>query len=51
MHSVTVIDSKIGAGAMVSAKGAGEYLEHSSNMYDSVFYGSSDSPDCPDKDK
>jgi hypothetical protein len=48
MHSVTVLDSKIGAGAMAAVDGAAEYLEHSSHIYDSVFYGTSDSPDCPD---
>lgn len=51
MHSVTVIDSRIGAGAMAAVDGAAEYKEHTSHLYDSVFYGSSDNPDCPDKEK
>jgi len=51
MHSVTVLDSNIGAGAMVSVDGVGDYKEHSSHLYDSVFYGATDSPDCPDKEK
>ena len=51
MHSVTVLDSRIGAGAMSSVDGNAEYKEHSSHLYDSVFYGSSDNPDCPDKEK
>jgi hypothetical protein len=51
MHSVTVIDAKIGAGAMAAVDGAAEYKEHSSHLYDSVFYGSSDNPDCPDREK
>jgi len=51
MHSVTVIDSAIGAGAMCAVAGANEYKHHSSHLYDSTFYGSSVSPDCPDKDK
>jgi hypothetical protein len=32
---------------MAAVDGAGEYKEHSSHLYDSVFYGSTDSPDCP----
>jgi len=51
MHSVTVLDSRIGAGAMAAVSGAAEYKLHTSHLHDSVFYGSSDSPDCPDKDK
>jgi hypothetical protein len=51
MHSVTVLDSRIGAGVMAAVSGPAEYKEHSSHMYDSVFYGASDSPDCPDADK
>lgn len=47
MHSVTVMDSRIGAGAMAAT--SSEYIEHSSHLYDSVFYGRTDSPDCPDK--
>jgi hypothetical protein len=47
MHSITVIDAVIGAGAMAAVDGAAEYLEHSSHLYDSVFYGASVSPDCP----
>jgi hypothetical protein len=48
MHSVTVLDSNIGAGAMAAVDGAAEYKNHESHLYDSVFYGYSDSPDCPD---
>jgi hypothetical protein len=48
MHSVTVIDANIGAGAMASVDGASEYNEHTSHLYDSVFYGRSVNPDCPD---
>jgi hypothetical protein len=51
MHDVVVIDSVIGAAAMAAVDGALEYKEHSSHMYDSTFYGRSDSSDCPDKDK
>jgi hypothetical protein len=51
MHSITVIDSKIGAGAMVAVDSATEYVEHESHVYDSTFYGYSDSPDCPDEGK
>jgi len=51
MHSVTALDSNIGAGAMAATDGASEYREHSSHLYDSVFYGTTDSPDCPDEDK
>jgi len=51
MHSVTAIDCNIGAGAMAAVDGAAEYKEHSSHLYDSIFYGSSVSPDCPDKEK
>jgi hypothetical protein len=51
MHSVTAIDCNIGAGAMASVDGAAEYKPHESHLYDSVFYGASDSPDCPDKTK
>jgi hypothetical protein len=48
MNSVTVLDSRLGAGAMAAAFGREEYNFHSSLISDSVFYGSSDSPDCPD---
>jgi hypothetical protein len=51
MHSVVVLDSKIGAGAMAAVDGAAEYVEHSSLLFDSTFYGYTDSPDCPDKEK
>lgn len=51
MHSVTVISSVIGAGAMCAVDGKAEYLDHSSHVYDSVFYGSSVNPDCPDENK
>jgi hypothetical protein len=47
MHSITVLDSRIGAGAMASVSKGAEYKHHSSHMYDSFFYGNSDSPDCP----
>jgi len=50
MHSVTVADAKIGAGAMAAVDGAAEYKHHASYLYDSVFYGATVSPDCPDKD-
>jgi hypothetical protein len=51
MHSVTVADSKIGAGAMAAVGGAAEYKLHSSHLYDSIFYGYTDNPDCPDEEK
>jgi len=51
MHSVVVLDSNIGAGAMASVGGNAEYNEHSSLLFDSTFYGYSDSPDCPDEEK
>jgi len=47
MHSVLVMDSRIGAGAMAAVDGAAEYKEHSSHLYDSMFYGSTDIDDCP----
>jgi hypothetical protein len=49
MHSVVVLDSVIGAGAMAAT--SSEYIEHSSHLEDSIFYGQTDAPDCPDKDK
>jgi hypothetical protein len=51
MHSITVADSRIGAAAMAAVDGAAEYKHHSSHMYDSVFYGYTDNPDCPDEEK
>jgi hypothetical protein len=51
MHSVVVLDSNIGAIAMAAVDGDAEYIEHQSLMFDSTFYGYSDSPDCPDKEK
>lgn len=51
MHSITVLDSRIGAGAMASVDKAGESIEHSSHLENSVFYGRTDSPDCPDATK
>lgn len=39
MHSITVADSNIGAGAMSAVDGAAEYKLHTSHLYDSVFYG------------
>lgn len=50
MHSITVMDSNIGAGVMATSSGSQEYLTHSSHFYDSIFYGKTDSPNCPDKD-
>lgn len=50
MHDVTVIGSNIGAGAMTSAVGKNEYSLHESFLQDSIFYGSSVNPDCPDKE-
>lgn len=51
MHSVTVADAHIGAGAMISVNGAAEYKHHASYVYDSIFYGYTISPDCPDENK
>jgi len=35
---------------MATSSDSGEYLPHHSNFYDSIFYGKTDSPDCPDKE-
>jgi len=51
MHDVVVLDSAIGAGAMAAVDGKAEYKFHASYLTDSVFYGTTDSPDCPDKEK
>jgi hypothetical protein len=48
MHSILVMDSVIGAGAMAAVDGAAEYLFHSSHVYESVFYGKTAISDCPD---
>jgi hypothetical protein len=48
MHSVTVLDSRIGAGAMAAVEGAAEYLFLSIHVYESVFYGKTAISDCPD---
>lgn len=49
MHDVTTIDCVIGAAAMAATDD--EYREHSSHVYDSFFYGTSPSPDCPSDDQ
>jgi hypothetical protein len=49
MHSITVMDSKIGGGVMATSSNSLEYQYHFSNFYDSTFYGLTESPDCPDK--
>lgn len=51
MHDVVVLDSGIGAGAMAAVDGKKEYKFHASYLTDSVFYGTTESPDCPDKEK
>lgn len=51
MHSITVMSSNIGAGVMATSSGSNEYLTHSSHFYDSIFYGKTDSPICPDAEK
>lgn len=51
MHDITVLDSGIGAGAMLGVGGSAEYRPHSSYVYDMTFYGESDSPSCPDREK
>jgi len=47
MHDITVLDSVIGAGAMASTASSRQYNFHASYLYDSVFYGTTVSPDCP----
>jgi len=51
MHDIIVLDSKIGAGAMCAAIPGKEMQLHTSNLYDSVFYGKTISPDCADEAK
>lgn len=48
---MTSIDCGIGSGAMLQVNGADEFKELFSIMSDSIFYGESESPDCPDKKK
>jgi hypothetical protein len=49
MHSITAMDNKYGAGVMATSSNSNEYLPHSSQFYDSVFYGKTISSDCPDE--
>jgi len=51
MHDIVVLDSAVGAGAMIAAVGKAEYQSHASYLTDSVFYGKTISPDCPDEAK
>lgn len=51
MHSVTCADCAVGAVCNSAVQGAAEYVEHQSIIYNSVFYGTTDSPDCPDEAK
>jgi hypothetical protein len=47
MHDITVLDSNIGAGAMIGVAGSAEYKHHASSIYDMYIYGETESPNCP----
>lgn len=49
MRDIVVADAKKGAGAMISTKNGDQ--PHFSMITDSIFFGKTINPDCPDEKK